>query len=100
PEIIPDVWKRVSFEIDLEGEQHLVDWVIIEETTRPTEQYRDYIQADLEDLLGSKVRIVSRTLSVQGKKYLPATRWLIANGFCSDVANAEYHRKKILEDMS
>ncbi len=99
PEIIPDVFKRVRLEIVLDGQVHRVQWVILEEkSSRLAGEYRDYIQADLEELLGSDVHIAG-SIQVYGKEYRPATRWLIANGFCTDVATAEYQRKKLLKDM-
>jgi hypothetical protein len=98
-EIIPDVFKRVHLQIVLEGQAHRVQWVILEEkSSRLAEEYRDFILADLEELLGSQVDIVG-TIEVYGKQYRPVTRWLIANGFCTDVATAEYQRKTLLKDM-
>ncbi len=98
-EIIPEIYKRVRFHFVLDGQEHRVYWVILEEkSSRLAGEYRDYIQADLEDLLGSEARIVGR-IEVCGKQYRPVTRWLIANGLCTDVASAEYERKKLLKDM-
>jgi hypothetical protein len=98
-EIIPDVYKLVHLQIALEGQPHRVEWVILEEgSSRRAEEYRDYIQADLEELIGGQVHLAG-SIQVCGKQYRPATRWLIANGFCTDVATAEYQRKKLLKDM-
>jgi hypothetical protein len=108
PEIVPDNHKsvRVRYWLPSEpGEGPGTDnyrscrWVIIEEgCSRSAEAHKDTVEADMEEIIEKPLQVDRIDAHPKGH-YLPATRWLIANGFYSDIPQDEAERKRLLEGM-